>query len=208
MDLKELIAILIADVAEAKSRLQKEDTQTARRELIRAQFAAIEGLVWLARQHIAGVAREMDKLTEDEASALSEQSISIGQNGKITIQRKFIPTAAAIRFLARLARRICHEPVLELTDAGWSRLSNATQIRNRITHPKRSSDMEIEERDLADSEVAFAWCFESLIIAMERVTLAFRDEVEGIGEVLRLLNENDPTAWAHYQAAMTDDLDR
>lgn len=108
----------------------------------------------------------MGKLTEEEASALSEQSISIGQNGKITIQRKSIPTAAAIKFLARLARRICHEPVLELSDAGWSKLSNATQIRNRITHPKRSSDMEIEKRDLADSEVAFAWCFENLIIAM------------------------------------------
>ncbi len=181
MQLKELTAILISDVVAAKSRQQHEDTQTARRELIRAQFAAIEGLVWLSRQHITDIARQMDELTDDEASALAEKSLSIGSDGKITVQRKFITTPAAIKFLARLARRICHEPVLELSNAGWPKLNDATHIRNRITHPKDAADMQVEEGDLAASEIAFSWCFEHLIGAMEKVTIAFRDETEGIG---------------------------
>ena len=66
------VRILLGDVSEAHARLQANDTQTARRDLIRALFAAIEGMAWLYRQFVRESLRKAQLLEFKEDQALSE----------------------------------------------------------------------------------------------------------------------------------------
>ena len=207
MNYQELVSILVQDVASGSARRQAADDQSSRRDLIRTQFAAIEGLVWLARNHISNVASELGKLSDDEAQALSERYVAIGSNGKLTSHSKFIPTLGAIKFLARLSKRICDREVIPVDKEGWNNLIEATAIRNRITHPKATEDLKIPDSDLASCEAAFIWCFEHLITAMETTNAALRDERDGIRDIFQKLEAKDPVTWGYYQAALLEGRD-
>lgn len=203
MQLKDLTAILLQDVAIARQRQRFDDTQTSRRDLVRTQFAAIEGLVWFFRMEIASIASNMDRLWEKESAALSEEVHFVGADGQVATQKRFIPVGSGIRLSARIAKRIAGFEA-DFGGSGWQKLKSATEIRNRITHPKRVEDLRLEEDDLADCEIAFFWASETMISALEASVAALRDQTEGVNEILGQLRSNDPTAWAHYQAAMSD----
>ena len=70
-----LIALLIDDVIAARNRLAGADSQTARRDVVRATLAAMEGYFWEVRQHVASTLAELEELTPTASLALLEISV-------------------------------------------------------------------------------------------------------------------------------------
>lgn len=176
-------------------------SQSNRRHLIRALFAAIEGMVWTYREHIVDVAKSCDTLTFAEEFAFSEVSYSVTSQGKIIELARFVPTLAMLRLTTKLAERLDQNLVVRFDEAGWEALCKATEIRNRITHPKSESDLEISGHDLAICRAGFDWLFELSLKAMESTNVAFRNFTEELVSILESLKRGEPDIVVAYNAA-------
>jgi hypothetical protein len=52
-------------------------------------------------------------------------------------------------------------------DAGWLAMKNAHKIRNRISHPKQPTDMEITDDDINCMREAMTWLMNCLYTILE-----------------------------------------
>jgi hypothetical protein len=199
-----LIALLIDDVIAARRRLTAADTQTARRDVVRASLAAMEGDVWEMRQHIASALAGLEALTPMADLALREISYSVTTDGKIVEQPRGLPLPTAIRLAVSQAMLISPEIQVDFSEAGWFNLRQAVIIRNRITHPKLTDDLTITESDLHVVASGLSWILAtanyvmaSTNLALLRYNVAFRDLIDR-------LKAGDPDALAAYQAALAE----
>src|SRR3546814_19114800 len=106
------VGSLMLDVDDALRRRESQDDPTNRRSLIRTLIAAVEGLVWIYREHVIGIAKELDILSDAERSALADTTTMVDDKGRISEQNRYLSTMATIRLTTRIsseARRIGKE---------------------------------------------------------------------------------------------------
>jgi len=199
-----LIALLIEDVIAARRRLAAEDTQTARRDVVRASLAAMEGYVWVMRQHTTSTLAELEALTPIADLALREISYSVTTDGKIVEQPRGLPLSTAIRLAVSQAMLISPEIRVDFSGAGWSCLRQAVTIRNRITHPKLTDDLTITEGDLNIVVSGLSWVVATGNYVMASTNLAFVQSNDAMRDMIDRLKAGDPDALAEYQAALVE----
>lgn len=197
----EFIVTLVSDVIASLERQRKHPNQQNSRDLVRTIFAAIEGLVWIYRDHVVGIARSLDKLNFEQEAALSESGYQASKTGKISKQAKFVPLPAMFRLVTRIATSLDPSFKVEFGTGKWDDFAEALSIRNRITHPKSKSDLVISAEQLETSLQAFYWLCEITVDAMATAVSAYRDNIEQFRVVLEALKERDPLTVALYRAA-------
>jgi hypothetical protein len=196
-----LARLLIEDVIKARREVATGASQAARRNLVRTTFAAIEGLVWLAREHVHEVAEKMHVLTPTASMALREKSYFVADNGELVEQIRFVTLRAMIRLIAKQTALIAPGFTLMYTHPGWQKLQEATAIRNCITHPKNASELIVNERMLADVEAGFTWTAASMEHVIASSIASFRGHVEETRAVINALKTGDQTTTDEYQKA-------
>ncbi len=194
-----LVGALFLDVQDALDRQQAADTPTNRRGLLRALIAAVEGLAWLYREHVKEIAETMGLLSDAERGALSEISYFVGDDGRVSEQRRFISTTAMIRLTSRIAAKCALADQPDFGVEGWVSLKKTIGIRNRITHPKAEDDLSVSSEDVQQAKSAFYWFAELMVSEMARATDTLRGYVDGFREVLQLLKAGDEAALALYR---------
>ena len=105
------------------------------------------------------------------------------------------------RLTTKLAQRINPDLEPRFDEAGWEKLRQALEIRNRITHPKSLADLEIAELDLLKCEDGFDWLFDLCLTAMEHANVALALDTKAFKSILEELKRSDPAALAAYRAA-------
>jgi hypothetical protein len=95
--------MLVGDIAKAQARLQESDTQTDRRALVRAIFAAIEGLHWRLKKNV--MEHSTGLLTFHEHAALAEEAYSVDQKGHVSSIPRFLPLVTSIRLVVNIVSR-------------------------------------------------------------------------------------------------------
>jgi hypothetical protein len=168
--------------------------------LIRAYFAAIEGLIWMYREHVVDIAKSCDKLTFEEQIAFAEVTYAVTAQGRIVEQARFVPMLALIRLTTKLAEKINPTLKVHFNGTGWDSLRQAVEIRNRITHPKSVVDLEISDMDLKTCRGGFDWLFEMCTSALETSNLAFGKHVQELANLVDELRRGDPHVIAEYNA--------
>lgn len=196
------IALLIEDVISARQRLTGSHPQTARRDVVRASLAAMEGMSWVAREHVRSALAELGQLTPIANLALRELSYSVSEKGKLAPQMRALPLRVAIRLMVEQAKIICPEIAVEFSQSGWSDLERSVDIRNRITHPKPDRDLAISDDDLATVESAVSWLMATVEYVMASTNLAQARFTKQLRENLELMAAGDPDALAEYQAIL------
>jgi hypothetical protein len=199
------LGILIEDVLAADARRSDSDTQTHRREIIRAVFAAIEGSIWLYREHVRSIAKSMGLLTPVADLALRERSFSVTERGTIIEQVRFVTLPTIIKLTNRQAQLIDPSLSLDVGHQGWSDLKQALEIRHRITHPKNRENLHVTKMDLAMVRSAFSWVNGATETYLTAVTSAFRKHVVEMREVVDGLVNGDKAILAAYRAAVNAD---
>jgi hypothetical protein len=193
---------LIQDVIAALERRDASDDQTARRDLIRTLFAAIEGLVWVYREHIRSVANDIDSLSPIMELAFDERTYSVDEKGRIQEQIRFISIPAMIRLASRVAERVCPKLKIDFGVPGWTDLQLAIKVRNRITHPKNISDLDVSVGDIEISESALHWFLDlmnNVMMATLSASINFNSELKLLTAQLQL---GDEEALAQYRAIL------
>lgn len=202
--------ILSHDVVICWERIEVADTQATRRDLIRTMFAAIEGYVWEYRAFVKSIVNDIGTIPPILELALNETSYSVNEQGKLEEHIRFMPLTSMIRLVTKLAEEHCPELKTDFSNAGWSNLKQTIKIRNRITHPKNMSDLEITKEDIALSQAGFFWILELIGKVMEAsgaVLAQYMIDLRLLGEQL---SNGDPKALADYQiahAALNSQLD-
>lgn len=194
------VRILLGDVSAAMQRYDTIPSQQHRRELIRSAFAAIEGYVWLYREHVVEAARLLDKLDFDEGVALSELNYQISEQGKVITQPRFVSLLAIVRLTTRIATRLTPDLDVRFDTADWHHLQKAGTVRNRITHPKSKEDLQLTGDDAATCLNAFFWLLEISTKAMEATNLTLTQFNDDFPTVFEDLKRGNPEVWAMYNA--------
>jgi hypothetical protein len=195
------LSILITDVTASMERQSQDDSQQNRRDLIRAVFAAVEGIAWLYRAHVVSVARETGEVTSEEELALSEVSYQVTEQGKVTSRTRFISMPSLIRLTTRIATRLAPNLEVKFDGTGWEQFRQALAVRNRITHPKREADMLLSVEDISTCLAGFNWLLDLVASAMASANAAFIQYTSEFRGILNELKQGNPDALALYEAA-------
>ncbi len=198
------IALLIEDVISARQRLNGSHSQIARRDVVRASLAAMEGMVWIAREHVRRALADLGHLTPVIDLALREVSYSVSESGQIKELVRSLPLLAAIRLVVSQAKIICPEIAVEFSTIGWSDLRRAIGIRNRITHPKPHEDLAISDDDLNIVGTALSWLVATVNYVMASTNLALAQYNDELRDTVQRLAAGDPDALAEYHAALRE----
>jgi len=157
-----LIRALRADVDIASDELRsttEELWQFRTRVFIRTSFAAIEGINAAFRQKLLGChkvklikldIKEFEKLIEDEESF----------EGQL-IRPKRMPLKDVVKFLFTVhARKISKQEFLIMNDSNdWKVFCDSIKLRDRLMHPKSSSDLIVTKEEQLKLLAASSWYF-------------------------------------------------
>lgn len=174
---------------------------SSKRNLIRTTYAAIEGIAWHLAGHVAATAKDIGQLTAAEELALTEKGYQVTRQGRVSEQTRYIPLPSLIRLAANIASRVDQTFRVDFNGIGWNRFLAGLEIRNRITHPKGSPDLEISEADIATTVGALHWILEVTEAALVTTVGALREQAIQIADITRKLEDGDMETWAEYIAA-------
>lgn len=162
----------------------------------------MEGMIWLAREHVRSALETFEQLTPVADLALQEQVYTITDTGNLLIQSRSVPLPTAVRFLFQQARLISPGIAAELSNSGWTNFKQAISIRNRITHPKPERDMYVSDDDMSAVASGLSWLTATIDYLMAATNLALVHRSEMLAELIDRLNAGDPEAIAEYNAAL------
>jgi hypothetical protein len=157
---------LIGDVITADARWRSSSTEAVKRDLIRAVFAAIEGLNWQLRRDLIATCKNHPTLGHHEVAALLEETYAVNERGEIVTQPRYIPLSSSIRMVVKIIGRIRPKYTLDFGHAGWSLLKTSIDVRHRIVHPKSLNDLGVSDNEVKDALRAFCWFLAYVIEVM------------------------------------------
>ena len=199
------LVILMHDVLLASQRRDLEDVQATRRDLIRTMFAAIEGASWEYREHVRSIAADLDSLPPLVEMALSEKTYRVAENGEIDEQVRYISMPAMIRLTTRLAESICPGFEFDFKNDGWVSFQTSIKIRNRITHPKSITDLEITDDEIAVCQSACFWIIHLTLYFTELTMLELSRRTKLLKQFVDKLIAGEEATLAEYQAALASE---
>lgn len=200
-------SIVLRDVLRSIERFEKNNSQNCKRDLIRTMFAGLEGNLWALKEFVKSTSEDLGLLPSLVNMALSEKDYSVSEQGEVKEKIRFISMPITIKLIAKLMRGISSELVIDFGSDGWSNLNKAIKIRNRITHPKHITDLEISDEDIATSMSGFFWFLslsEQVMVAGNAASSAYLDELRVITE---LLKNEDAEIMKYYRASLLNNDD-
>jgi hypothetical protein len=144
--------------ADVELLLQDEsDTQSSRRNFIRAASTLVEGYTHCFREMCAvGVVTSPASLSEEEVKALTfERKLGSIERTKLTVRATY--------------------KLFELPDVpnfgvrGWEQAQRLLDKRDRLMHPKSVQDLEVADDEWNDIHLGVEWLFEQLFGFMEQL---------------------------------------
>lgn len=146
IELKRVFTVLASDVGAAITLAEELDNRFSRRSLVPTLIAFIEGTTFqLASVCVASAPLEVRIFSADEFATLREEK------GHHQCFKSRIKTA--LRCFAKI-----HDTTFEPQfDDVWQALVNANNIRDRITHPKSMSALNVSDSNTRELAAASQW---------------------------------------------------
>lgn len=155
-ELNATIEVLHGDVQCCAAALAEQGSQFWRRTLVRAIFAQIEGVMFcmkaiaFACRHQPGV-----KFSVGELIVLIEKSYRPNDRGEAEEQRMQLSFSNNIKFTFKaFGRANLIDYALKVGDNRWNDLKNSLRVRDRLMHPKRSSDLYVSDDEMNELQRA------------------------------------------------------
>lgn len=165
-ELREISKILRQDELDCMESAVKDNSQFWWRMYVRSFFAHVEGVTYRLKQQSLSAAEEfrLIKLSHEEIAIINEESYELTENAQIKKRPIYNPIDRNIRFTFDIALR-AYGTKLDLklgNDNKWNNFKKSIKVRNRITHPKNSSDLLISDEEKKHLLEAVDWFSETL----------------------------------------------
>lgn len=147
------------DVVMCVDELKKNTSQFWRRAYARALFAAVEGIIFQMRVVSLRIATLKSLgLEPGEIALLKEEAYELDSKGRARTKAYFANTEKSYRFaVLSFAKVHCSDFEPDYGGQGWENFKRAIEIRNRITHPKEPSGIDVSDAELAILFQAGSW---------------------------------------------------
>jgi len=147
------VDVLLDDVVQLHS--MNLGSGVIRRALIRSIMAAIEGILWNLQRTMLRTAE--NQMSEFEAAVLREVSYYVTDTGEVRNGVAKIPLKSRVRFGANLLARIHPEARIDFTAREWKKLLDSIDVRDRLTHPKSQSKLEVTTDEVNSAIEGLTW---------------------------------------------------
>ncbi len=136
----------------------REDIEShlRRRVFLRTIASDIEGLINMLAYLLVSTPKN---LSTAEFSILNETQYELKENGEPKEKEKYYSCVAKWRLIVKIMERslgIEHWEV-DFTDYDYNNFKNIFKIRNRITHPKIESSLNIEDTEMENCVNGYRW---------------------------------------------------
>ena len=158
----EVLAVFREDLDVYKEIAETDGRQFWKRTVVRFLFAGIEGLCYRNKQIALATAALKDiELTSAEMAMLREEAYGLDDNGEAESKKSRLRTAPNLAFSLRmLARARGGSYEIDTNCTGWQAFKTSIRVRDRITHPKGASDLQVTEEEVASIIAAAGWFLE------------------------------------------------
>jgi hypothetical protein len=160
---RDIFKLLYEDVELAERMWSEQDSQFWRRTFIRSVFALIEGFTYRLKQVALEASKKFSiELSKSEIALLLEESYEVNDKGHAETKPDYIQLPKNIKFAFRMySHAYSLNYQLKIDDDGWLSFKEALKVRNRLTHPKSTSDVSVSDQDMSYAETAAIWFVKS-----------------------------------------------
>jgi hypothetical protein len=160
--IKQMTAIveeLGKDVVKSRDEAAKDGGPFWRRTLVRALFAYIEGSSYRLKQVAPPVAEYNSvALSKAETALLTEESYDLNDKGEAIIKKAKLRTAENLLFSVKIVSKAAKSTYeIDKSTEGWSAFKETIKIRDRITHPKSTEELNISDNELKVIMKTMTW---------------------------------------------------
>jgi len=158
-DLLKLSDLLIGDVKDAVMIIDI-NIPSRQRNYVRTVFAMIEGALNVMCR-IIFEAKDLDrwKLSEEEIDTIADSISFFKQDtAKKKKKKSFKPLSERIKVAFKISNRLLKEDCnMDFAGKDWDNFKKTMQIRNRLSHPKTSNDLEITKEEIRLTDLTRDW---------------------------------------------------
>lgn len=208
----ELVEALLSEQKQCAELLKKDwDNQSLRRVYCRTNFSMIEGYLaymcaftYRFNEHqlrpVAtiiqaaglnlGVPILKDVVAEYETVFLIEKRPQLEQSGSITLRDEYGSFLARFNMCMRMIDKVFKTSLYEqyVNAPARNKLIAGHEIRNRITHPKNLSDLQIKENELEQIVKGCQWVLDFFTCCLHQISQKLAEN----GQIINKLMENIP----------------
>jgi hypothetical protein len=165
------------------------------RMLVRSIFACLEGIVFGMKQLAAAVNGADGPLSAEERIVCKELAWGLTGRGLAKSVAMHLPAEPNVKFaFAVTAKAFRVSFKLDTSSQGWQCFVRSRSLRNRLTHPKRASDLEISNVELREAIEAFDWFNLQLGVITGTVNSNLQKATEYLGAMLELIQQRSNMA--------------
>lgn len=145
-EFRQIFAVLRDDFIRAKSAVLSEPSEFHKRNLVRTTIALIDGFAFQLRQVTLATIENTGLLTDGDRAILREERYQLSSKGLPEVKENYQKTLPMILFSLRVYAKNHGSDFTPNTSLnGWNCLRQAVEIRDRVTHPKRLTDLDIND---------------------------------------------------------------
>ena len=159
-ELPSFTTALSDDIEAAVHAVANNDTPSNRRQVIRCAFAGIEGTFWLMNLAVLKSLDRFKILSNSERAIFEQKSYAVSDKGVVQERQNFIPLRTGIRFIGKQLKKIDTDFEIDFTSEGWQNLDRLKAVRDRLVHPKKVDDLNVDLDDVEAAPVAYWWMVE------------------------------------------------
>ena len=168
-----------------------------KRLLVRSVFTFVESLSYLLKIQALHLLSP-DQVSFGDRLVAQEEAFELGDDGVVKQRAGKLRTISNIRFAFKFyAKAYENDFELDVASRGWQCLRRSLKVRDRLTHPKKLSDLLVADDEYTDSVKTFIWferqimrAQDSLIRAQEAALRALKKEISDRG--LRKMGTSAP----------------
>ena len=159
-ELTDMAQVLGQDCHDQYLSIQSNDSQMYRRGYVRSVFAFIEGILFRMKRTAAHLGWPLENITIAERLILDERTYEIDERGEVVDRPVFIKFLNNVKFSFKIySKSIGSTFELSLGGSGWQKLRESAKVRDRLMHPKASTELAITDVEVEAAKTAFDWFF-------------------------------------------------
>lgn len=180
-DLHVPLALLDDDVQRVREMIDSVDRSYEgdfhRRLFVRCLFALIESGVFFSKGVLLQAAQESNReISPKERAILEEISYTVDDKGATVKKQMPIKLKHNIQFVAKIISEWKLGSIdLKKDSRGWADFIACIELRNRLTHPRPNTSMNVEDEQLKQLDSTYEW-FSDVMNQLAKILYPPRNE--------------------------------
>ena len=188
-EIRDMAQILGQDCADQYLIIQNDDNQMYRRAYVRSVFAFIEGILHRMKLTASHLGRSLRTLSVEEIVVINEVALDVNSKGEVVSKPVFIKFLNNVRFSFRIySKSFGSSFELSLGGNGWQKLQECVKVRDRLMHPKATTDLEVTDSEVEAAKLAFNWFFISYGLCSHHAQKAIQAKTSATPEDIAALD--------------------